>query len=362
MAGHKAFTLPPGDGAKVCVGGGAGFIGSHIAKRLKESGYKVTVVDWKENEFMKPEEFCDEFVLDDLRKLEVAVKACQGCLQVYNLAADMGGMGFICSNESVLSFNNTSISMNMLEAARRSGARDFFYASSACVYNEAKQDDPSNPGLVESDAWPARPQDMYGLEKLYAEEMALAYGRDFSLNVRIARFHNIYGPRGTWQGGREKAPAAFCRKAITSTKEFEMWGDGKQTRSFTFIDDCVEGVLRLTFSDCDVPLNLGSTEMVDMNEFARIALSFDDKTLPIKHIDGPMGVRGRNSNSKLILEKLGWEPTIKIADGLRKAYFWIKGEIERERKEGNAADFSTSEVVQQVDDSLMKLGNEESTV
>jgi len=362
MSEIKAFTLPPGDGAKVCIGGGAGFIGSHIAKRLKENGYKVTVVDWKENEFMKKEEFCDEFVLDDLRKLEVAVKACKGCLQVYNLAADMGGMGFICSNESVLSFNNTSISMNMLEAARRSGARDFFYASSACVYNEAKQEDPSNPGLIESDAWPARPQDMYGLEKLYAEEMALAYGRDFSLNVRIARFHNIYGPRGTWKGGREKAPAAFCRKAITSTKEFEMWGDGKQTRSFTFINDCVEGVLRLTFSDCDVPINLGSTEMVDMNEFARIALSFDKKELPIKHIDGPMGVRGRNSNSKLILEKLQWEPTIKIADGLRKTYFWIKGEIERERKEGNVADFSTSEVVQQVDDSLMKLGNEESIV
>jgi GDP-D-mannose 3',5'-epimerase len=359
---ERTFTLPPGDGAKICVGGGAGFIGSHIAKRLKENGYKVIVVDWKENEFMKPEEFCDEFILDDLRKLEVAVKACKDCLQVYNLAADMGGMGFICSNESVLSFNNTSISMNMLEAARRCGARDFFYASSACVYNEAKQEDPENPGLIESDAWPARPQDMYGLEKLYAEEMALAYGRDFPLNIRIARFHNIYGPRGTWKGGREKAPAAFCRKAITSTKEFEVWGDGKQTRSFTFIDDCVEGVLRLTFSDCDVPINLGSTEMVDMNQFAKMALSYEGKEdMPIKHIEGPMGVRGRNSNNVLILEKLGWEPKTKIIDGLRKTYFWIKGEIEREQAEGNTTDFSKSEVVQQVDDSLMQLGNEEST-
>ena len=255
----------------------------------------------------------------------------------------MGGNGFICSNESVLSFNNTSISMNMLEAARRSKARDYFYASSACVYNEAKQEDPANPGLIEADPWPAWPQDMYGLEKLYAEEMALAYGRDFPLRVRIAWFNNIYGPRGTWKRGREKAPAAFCRKALTLEKELEMWGDGKQTRLFTFIDDCVEGVLRLTFSDCDVPLNLGSTEMVDMNKFAKTALSFDGKDLPIKHIDGPMGVRGRNSNSTLILEKLQWEPTIKIVDGLRKTYFWIKGEIERERKEGNAADFSTSE-------------------
>lgn len=352
----KSFTLPPGNGSKVCIGGGSGFIGSHIAKRLKENGYKVIVVDWKENEFMEKDEFCDEFVLGDLRKLDVAVKACEGCSQVYNLAADMGGMGFIVSNESVLSFNNTAISMNMLEAARRAGVKDFFYSSSACVYNEAKQEDPNNPGLVESDAWPARPQDMYGLEKLYSEEMALAYGRDFSINIRIARFHNIYGPRGTWKGGREKAPAAFCRKALTSTEHFEMWGDGKQTRSFTFIDDCVEGVLRLMFSDCKVPINLGSTEMVDMIEFANIALSFEGKNLPIKHIEGPMGVRGRNSNNLLIFKELQWKPTILIKDGLKKTYFWIKGEIENEEKTGEKSNYSTSEIVQQVDDSLMQLG------
>jgi len=355
----KPFTLLPGNGARVCIGGGAGFIGSHIALRLKANGYKVTVVDWKRNEFMPENEFCDEFVLGDLRRLDVAVKACEGCSQVYNLAADMGGMGFIVSNESVLAFNNTAISMNMLEAARRSKATNFFYASSACVYNEAKQEDTENPGLVESDAWPARPQDMYGLEKLYAEEMALAYGRDFDINIRIARFHNIYGPRGTWKGGREKAPAAFCRKAITSTEHFEMWGDGKQTRSFTFIDDCVEGVLRLMFSDCKVPINLGSTEMVDMIEFANIALSFESKDLPIKHIKGPQGVRGRNSNNVLIMKELEWKPTIKIADGLKKTYFWIKGEIESQKEAGNKTDFSTSEIVQQVDDTLMLLGQEE---
>jgi GDP-D-mannose 3',5'-epimerase len=355
----STFELPKGEGKKVCVGGGAGFIGSHIAKRLKANGWTVTVVDWKRNEFMKEEEFCHEFILGDLRKLEVACNACVGCDQVYNLAADMGGMGFIVSNESVLAFNNTAISMNMLEASRRNKVKDFFYASSACVYNEAKQEDPANPGLIESDAWPARPQDMYGLEKLYAEEMALAYGRDFDINIRIARFHNIYGPRGTWKGGREKAPAAFCRKAITSTEHFEMWGDGKQTRSFTFIDDCVEGVLRLMFSECDVPINLGSTEMVDMIEFGNIALSFEEKKIPIKHIDGPMGVRGRNSNSKLILEKLGWEPTITIADGLKQTYFWIKGEIENEG--GDAGGYSKSEIVQQVDDTLMQLGTDTST-
>lgn len=356
----REFILPPGEGAKVCVGGGAGFIGSHIAKRLKQNGYHVTVVDWKKNEFMADDDYCDVFIHEDLRKLEVAIKGAKDCKYVYNLAADMGGMGFICSNESVLSFNNTAISMNMLEAARRGGATNFFYASSACVYNEAKQEDPANPGLIEGDAWPARPQDMYGLEKLYSEEMALAYGRDFPIKIRIARFHNIYGPRGTWNGGREKAPAAFCRKALCATTEFEMWGDGKQTRSFSFIDDCVEGVLRLMYSDCEVPINLGTTEMVNMIEFAKIAMSFESKDLPIKHIDGPMGVRGRNSNNILIKEKLGWEPSIKIADGLRQTYFWIKEEIEKDKKDGkDATGYSKSEVVQQVDDSLMQLGGEE---
>lgn len=308
---------------------------------------------------MAQEEFCDVFIHEDLRRLDVAIKGCEGCEYVYNLAADMGGMGFICSNESVLSFNNTAISMNMLEAARRGGAKNFFYASSACVYNEAKQEDPDNPGLIESDAWPARPQDMYGLEKLYSEEMALAYGRDFPMEIRIARFHNIYGPAGTWEGGREKAPAAFCRKAITSTEHFEMWGDGKQTRSFTFIDDCVEGVLRLMYSECKVPINLGTTRMVDMIEFGNIAMSFENKNLPIKHIDGPMGVRGRTSNNDLIQEQLGWEPMIQIEEGLKKTYFWIKEQIDAQAKAGkNIADFSVSEIVHQVDDSLMLLGKD----
>jgi len=355
----RSFILPPGNGERVCIGGGAGFIGSHLAKRLKENGYYVIVVDWKKNEFMKDDDFCSEFIHGDLRKLGDAIKAAKDCKFVYNLAADMGGMGFICSNESVLSFNNTAISMNMLEAARRGGAGHFFYASSACVYNEAKQEDPANPGLIEGDAWPARPQDMYGLEKLYSEEMALAYGRDFPMEIRIARFHNIYGPRGTWNGGREKAPAAFCRKALCATTEFEMWGDGKQTRSFSFIDDCVEGVLRLMYSDCKVPINLGTTEMVNMIEFAKIAMSFENKNLPIKHIDGPMGVRGRNSNNVLIRKHLGWEPSIKIADGLSKTYFWIKEQIEADKESGkDASGYSKSEVVQQVDDTLMLLGGE----
>ena len=347
------FVVPPGNGLKVLIGGGAGFIGSHIAKVLKNSGYRVVCCDWVRNEFMEEEEFCDEFVLGDLRVLSVAVKAAEGCEHVYNLAADMGGMGFIESNQSVLTFNNTSISMNMLEACRRNGGKRFFYSSSACVYNEALQmDGESHKGLKESDAWPARPQDMYGLEKLYSEEMALAYGKDFGFQVRIARFHNIYGPRGTWRGGREKAPAAFCRKAITSTEEFEMWGDGMQTRSFTYIDDCVEGVLRLVFSDVDKPVNLGTTEMVTMNEFARIALAIEGKDIPIKHIPGPEGVRGRNSDNAMILDLLGWEPTRSVRDGIRDTYWWIKGEVDKVEDKG---DLNRSVIVEQKDDSLMKL-------
>merc|ERR1719333_597817 len=275
----------------------------------------------------------------------------------------MGGMGFIQSNHSRILYNSTMISFNVLEAARVAGTcKRFWYASSACIYPEYKQLDENlegASGLKEDDAWPAQPQDAYGLEKLVTEELLMHYDTDFGMECRIGRFHNIYGPRGTWKGGREKAPAAFCRKAITSTGHFEMWGDGKQTRSFSFIDDCVEGVLRLMYSDCKVPINLGTTEMVDMIEFAQIAMSFEEKNLPIKHIDGPMGVRGRNSNNKLIMEKLGWEPTMKIKDGLKKTYFWIKGEIEKEGKDASA--YSKSEIVQQVDDSLMQLGKEKST-
>lgn len=338
---------------KVCIGGGAGFIGSHIAKRLKEEGCYVVCADWKDNEFMKPEEFCDEFLKLDLRLLENCVTATQGCQHVYNLAADMGGMGFIVSNQAVLLYNNTMISFNMLEAARQNGAKRYFYSSTACVYNEALQTDPNNPGLREDMAWPARPQDTYGLEKLYAEEMALAYAKDFPIKTRIARYHNVYGPRGTWKGGREKVPAAFCRKAVVSTTEFEVWGDGLQTRSFMFIDDCVDGSIKIMLSDCADPLNLGTDEMVDMNEFAHIAMSFAGKDLPIKHIVGPMGVRGRNSDNTMIKAKLGWAPSIPIRVGLLATYQWIKEQVENEAAQGTTTDaYSSSEVVVQVTDTL----------
>lgn len=308
---------------------------------------------------MKAEEFCHEFHQVDLRILENCLKVSKGCQHVYNLAADMGGMGFIVSNQSVLLYNNTMISFNVLEAARQNHVMRYFYSSTACVYNEALQMNPNNVGLSEHMAWPARPQDTYGLEKLYAEEMAIAYAKDFPVKTRIARYHNVYGPRGTWKGGREKVPAAFCRKAVVSETEFEVWGDGLQTRSFMFIDDCVNGSIRIMLSDCAEPLNLGTDEMIDMNEFAKLAMSFDGKDLPIKHITGPQGVRGRNSDNTMIKEKLGWAPSISIHTGLRETHAWIKQQIEDERKAGkDTKDFASSEVVVQVTDTLDKLAAE----
>mmetsp|Transcript_5232 Transcript_5232/g.13134 ORF Transcript_5232/g.13134 Transcript_5232/m.13134 type:complete len:369 (+) Transcript_5232:101-1207(+) len=343
---------------KVCVavGGGGGFIGSWLALDLKKKGFYVICADWKRNEFMEVPEFCDEFHLADLRIPSNCLRVCDGCRDVYNLAADMGGMGFIKSNESVLMYNNTMISFNMLEAARCKGVKRYFYSSSACVYNDDLQLDPENPGLKEGDAWPAKPQDTYGLEKLYAEEMGIVYGRDFGIKFRCARFHNVYGPRGTWKGGREKAPAAFCRKAVCATTEFEMWGDGKQTRSFMFIDDCVQGIQKIMDSDCEQPLNLGSDEMIDMNDFAKLALSFESKDLPIKHIPGPEGVRGRNSDNQMIKEKLGWAPSIPVAEGLKKTYFWIKAQVEKDKAAGlDITKLGTSEIVVQTTDDLDEL-------
>jgi len=331
----------------VLVAGGGGFIGSHLAKRLKKEGNHVIVADWQKNQYFKEEEFCDEFHLIDLRWLDNCLKACKGVEEVYNLAADMGGMGFIQSNHSVILYNNTMISFNMAEAARRSGVKRFFYSSSACIYPEYKQTDESNPGLKESDAWPAQPQDAYGLEKLVTEELCKHYAIEFKIEFRIARFHNIYGAHGTWKGGREKAPAAFCRKVIASEKEFEMWGDGKQTRSFCYVDDCVEGILRLMRSDCNEPLNIGSEEMVSMNDMATMIMGIENKKLTIKHIPGPEGVRGRNSDNTLIKKKLGWAPSITLKDGLKRLYDWLKVEIENEKKNGvDISIYGSSKIVQ----------------
>lgn len=330
---------------RVLVTGAGGFIGGHLAKRLMEDGNFVVGADWKENEYFKREEFCNEFLLLDLRDKGNCTKACEGCEDVYNLAADMGGMGFIQSNHSVILYNNAMISFNMMECARIADVKRFYYASSACIYPEGAQMDPENPGLLEDSAWPAQPQDAYGLEKLASEELAIHYGKDFGMQTRIGRFHNIYGPQGTWKGGREKAPAAFCRKAITSTEHFEMWGDGIQTRSFCYVDDAVEGVIRLMNSNFTEPVNIGSDEIVSMNDMGKMVLGFAEKDIPIKHIPGPEGVRGRNSNNALIQKVLGWAPGITLEDGLRRTFNWIKTQIEEEKAAGVNADYTSSKVV-----------------
>jgi len=332
---------------KIAIGGGAGFIGSHMAKRLKEEGHYVVCSDWVRNEYFKEEEFCNEFLLLDLRDRMNCLKAVQGCDHAFNLAADMGGMGFIQSNHSVLMYNNTMISTNFLEACRQSGVKRVFYASSACVYPEHRQVN-EDVALKEDIAWPAHPQDAYGLEKLYAEEMHMYYAKDFpQMQTRIARFHNIYGPQGTWKGGREKFPAACCRKVLTSKGEVEMWGNGKQTRSFCLVDDCVEGVLRLMKSDYAKPLNIGSDYLISMNDMMRLVMTFEGKELEIRHIPGPEGVRGRNSDNDRIKEILGWAPAIPLADGLHKTYLWIKSQLEAELASGGAVDqYSSSQVVQ----------------
>jgi len=344
---------------KICVCGGGGFIGSHLAYRLKKEGHHVVVADWKRNEFFKEEEICNEFFLVDLRALDNAKKAVEGCDWVFNLAADMGGMGFISANNAVITFNNTMISLNCLEAARCKGVKRYWYASSACVYPEFKQTTADNVDLQEDMAWPAQPQDMYGLEKLYAENACLAYDEDFpGLTCRVGRFHNIYGGHATWRGGREKAPAAFCRKVAAAKQEdeIEMWGDGLQTRSFCHVDDACEGILRQMKSDYDKPLNIGSDEITNMNDMMALIASFDDKKISINHIDGPMGVRGRNSDNDRIKEKLGWAPSISLKDGLKRTYDWIKGQIETERAGGKVTDYSKSEIVHSNLDVLENVG------
>ena len=331
---------------RVCVTGAGGFIASHLAKRLKADGYYVIAADWKENEYMGQGDFCHEFHLVDLREREHCERVSRDCHTVYNLAADMGGMGFIQSNHSVILYNNSLISLHMLESARVNEVKRFYYASSACIYPEyAQLKEDMQQGLKESDAWPAQPQDAYGLEKLMSEELCMHYRKDFGIETRIGRFHNVYGPQGTWQGGREKAPAAFCRKVLASDTDFEMWGDGKQTRSFLYIDDAVEAVIRLTDSDFAEPLNIGSEEMISMNDMAELIMSFEGKRLPIRHIPGPEGVRGRNSNNDLCRKVLGWEPQIPLKDGLRRTYRWIKEQIEEERKQGIDRDYRSSQVV-----------------
>jgi len=315
----------------VLVTGAGGFIGHHLVTVLKRQGYWVRGVDIKYPEFGTTD--ADEFELLDLRRWDNCLLSTRGVYEVYALAADMGGMGFISSHHSQILHNNALINIHTLEAARINGAQRYFYTSSACVYPEFKQTSTDVVPLKEEDAYPADPQDAYGWEKLISEHLCMHYREDYGIETRIVRFHNIFGPQGTWEGGREKAPAALCRKVavakLTGNPEVEIWGDGKQTRSFCYIDDCTTGIQRLMRSDYHEPLNLGQDRLVTVDQLADIIADIAGVQIVKKHVPGPQGVRGRNSDNTRLREVLGWEPEISLEEGLARTYAWIEGEVRR---------------------------------
>jgi GDP-D-mannose 3', 5'-epimerase len=319
---------------KILVCGAGGFIGGHLVNRLKKEGFWVRGVDLKENEYGNINS--DEFILGDLRDSEIAKKVVKGIDEVYQLAADMGGAGYIFTGEHDADVMNNSAlcNLNVLGASQKEGVKKIFYSSSACMYPEYNQMDPNNPKCSEDSAYPAAPDSEYGWEKLFSERLYLSYQRNYGIEVRIARFHNIFGPQGTWSGGKEKAPAAMCRKAAEANdgSYIEVWGDGKQTRSFLYIDECVEAILRLMNSNFTGPVNIGSEEMISINEFAKMAIDISGKKLQIKNIDGPTGVRGRNSDNKLIYEKLNWQPSLSLKKGMEKTYQWIETQINDKKR------------------------------
>ena len=316
--------------ALVC--GAGGFIGSHLVKRLKSEGYEVTGIDLKYPEFAPTA--ADEFVIGDLRSQEVCREIMdRSYTEVYQLAADMGGAGFIFTgeNDADIMHNSATINLNIADLAVRTGVQKLFYSSSACIYPAYNQEDPNNPKCSEDSAYPAAPDSEYSWEKLFSERLFLSYARNKGLDVSIARFHNIFGPEGTWTGGREKAPAAFCRK-VAETPDggtIEMWGDGLQTRSFLYIDECLEGVRRLMESDFTGPVNIGSEEMVSINQLCSMTAEIAGKTINVKHIDGPLGVRGRNSDNHILNAKLGWQPSQPLRVGLEHTYQWVSQQVNK---------------------------------
>ena len=316
--------------ALVC--GAGGFIGHHLVRRLKRDGLWVRGADLKLPRFSKSD--ADEFVVGDLRSPGHVAEVVDGDFdEIYQLAADMGGAGYIFSGEhdADVMHNSATINLNVLDACRQRGVGRIFYSSSACMYPEHNQLDPDNPNCAEDSAYPASPDSEYGWEKLFSERLYMAYGRNHGLQVRIARFHNIFGPEGSWNDGKEKAPAAICRKVAQAPPggEIEIWGDGLQTRSFLFIDECLEGTLRLTRSDWEGPVNIGSDEMVSINQLVDLVADIAGKRIDKHHIPGPTGVRGRNSDNALIAEKLGWAPSQTLKDGLEKTYEWIEWQVRR---------------------------------
>ena len=347
--------------------GGGGFIGGHLAKRLKKDGFWVRIVDIKpKHEFWNHDEICNDYVCGDLRESSIVSSSFRierdpnhkdviygyslhkqpfteidSFDEVYQLAADMGGAGYIFTgeNDANIMHNSALVNLNVILEASITKVGRIFYSSSACIYPEHNQLDPNNPNCEESSAYPANPDSEYGWEKLFSERLFLSFMRNYNLNVKVARFHNIFGPQGTWDGGKEKAPAAMCRKAALSKGEMEVWGDGLQTRSFLYIDECIEAILKFMRQDnFSGPINIGSEEMVTINELANMAIRCSGKDIRVSNIDGqkfldkygfpcPMGVRGRNSDNKLFKEKIGWEPTQPLSIGIEKTFNWIKNQI-----------------------------------
>jgi len=314
---------------RILVNGAGGFIGGHMVKRLKAEGHWVRAVDLKRHEYATSA--ADEFIVGDLCDQRLAEEVVDGIDEVYQFAADMGGAGYIFTGEhdANVMHNSATINLNTLHYGCKAGVQKYFYSSSACMYPAHNQTDPLNPMCSEDSAYPAAPDSEYGWEKLFSERLYLSYMRNYGATVRIARFHNIFGPEGTWTGGKEKAPAAICRKVIQTVEggEIEIWGDGLQTRSFLYIDECIEGVRRLVESDFPGPVNIGSEEMVTINQLAEMAMQIGGKKLTIKHVPGPLGVRGRNSDNRLIAEKLGWKPSRSLYEGLEKTYRWIEEQV-----------------------------------
>ena len=316
---------------KVVVTGAGGFIGHHLVKYLKKLGHWVRGVDIKPPEYEKS--WADEFIVTDLRFFENCMRAVTGMQDVYHLAADMGGIGYITSNHANLTRNNILIDAHMIEAARLAGAERFLYTSSACVYPAHLQNTPEVGGLREEDAIPADPEKGYGWEKLFAEQLITYYHEEFGLDVRLVRFHNIYGPLGTYEGGKEKAPAAIMRKVAEAEDggEIEVWGDGKQTRSFCYIDDCVEGLVRIMDSGYTKPINLGTEELVTIDELVDIVCEVAGKQLRKRYnLSAPQGVRGRNSDNSKLRTLLGWEPQISLREGIRRTYPWIWAQLAKQ--------------------------------
>lgn len=333
---------------KIVILGGGGFIGGHLGKRLKKEGHHVRICDIKKHEYFQHSEICDEFIVGDLTDSSVVKLVIEeGVDEVYQLAADMGGALYIFTGEhdADVMHNSATINLNVARECVLKKVGKVFYSSSACMYPEHNQLDPDNPNCEESSAYPANPDSEYGWEKLFSERLFLSYNRNYNLDVRIARFHNIFGPQGTWEGGKEKSPAAMCRKVAEEDDngKIEVWGNGKQTRSFLYIDECVEAVLRLMDSDFRDPVNIGSEEMVSINELAQMAIDISQKELSIMNLEGeefyakygfkcPLGVKGRNSHNKLYKEKVGWEVSQPLIIGMQKTYRWVSEQVLKRRE------------------------------